>query len=77
MLLLLLSCCLLFCITQTRRRGLDAYGRFGYTLHTGNTPDPMVKILREISDAEQSEIQQGRIIPGNMVGKVRTHQVAP
>ena len=31
----------------------------------------MIKILREISDAEQSEIQQGRIIPGNMVRKVR------
>ncbi len=39
---------------QARDRGLDVYGRFGYTLHTGNTPDPMKTILREINDEERT-----------------------
>ncbi len=58
---------------QARQRALDIYGRFGFTVHTGNTPDPMMRILRDIRDEEQTETQQGRLIPGNLVST--THKI--
>ena len=56
---------------QARTRGLDVYGRFGYTLHTGNTPDPMKTILREINDEERTN-SIGRA--GSQVGALLSNE---